>query len=124
MMMQKTIDVPEDILSLMENKSQSMGMSVAAILRYAVRRFAIVDFPIEDEFALCAACRRGEHCEGKSMFIQADPENRKRGMGRERRIRWVCLCKHCREELGIPLPAPAEVDQYGKLLDATGVAVE
>ncbi len=119
--MQKTIDVADNLLPLLEKKAQSLGISVAAVLRYAVRRFAVVEFPIEDELAVCSACRQGQHCEGKTVYLADDLENKKRGVGRERRVRWVCVCDHCRKNLGVPLPGPAAVDQYGKLLDETGV---
>ena len=115
--MHKTVDVGDDILDILDGKATEMGMSVAAVLRYAIRRFALLGFPIEDEFFICPECKTGgKHCEGRNILIGADLANSRRGAGKERRIRYICICKHCREKLGIPLPGPVVTDQYGKVL--------
>lgn len=120
--MNKTVDVPDDVIPLIESRSAEFGMSVAAVLRYAIRRFALVQFPVEDEFLICQECRAGRHCEGKGAEILPDLQNLKRGMGRERRIRYVCPCPHCRQVLMAPYEPMPVFDQYGQVVKPSPAA--
>jgi len=71
-------------------------MSRAAMIRYAIERFARVDFPAVEQHTICPECVGGSaHCGGGELLLADDISNVQRGFGHERRIRWMCICPAC-----------------------------
>lgn len=93
--MYTNVDIPENTLSALTTMARAKGLTRASLIRKVLVQFTETDFPVEDCQFTCHECHGGQHCGGGERMIADDINNAKRGPGKMRRLRWLCVCPVC-----------------------------